>query len=159
VLKAGRALDGGLLAWDRGGRWAAAGVLAAAAVYELTPLKDVCLSKCRGPLGFILQSWRDGRLGALRMGISHGAWCVGCCWALMAALFALGAMSVAWMALIAALIAAEKLMPWKSVATYSATVVLAALAIGVAASPNSVPGLTVPADHHGMAPEHEEPMH
>ncbi len=159
VLKAGRALDGGLLAWDRGGRWAAAGVLAAAAVYELTPLKDVCLSKCRGPLGFILQSWRDGRLGALRMGISHGAWCVGCCWALMAALFALGAMSVAWMALIGALIAAEKLMPWKSVATYSATVVLAALAIGVAASPGSVPGLTVPADHHGMAAEHEEPMH
>ncbi len=66
--------------------------------YELTPLKDVCLGKCRSPLGFLLGSWRAGRLGALRMGAKNGAWCVGCCWALMASLFALGVMSIAWMA-------------------------------------------------------------
>ena len=62
------------------------------------PLKDVCLGKCRSPLGFLLGSWRDGRWGALRMGAKNGAWCVGCCWALMASLFALGVMSVTWMA-------------------------------------------------------------
>ena len=85
-----------------------------AAVYELTPLKDVCLGKCRSPLGFLLGSWRDGRAGALRMGVAHGAWCVGCCWALMASLFALGIMSIAWMAFVAALIAVEKILPWRA---------------------------------------------
>ena len=109
----GRALDGGALAWDEGGRWLAAGVLFGAAAYELTPLKYACLRRCRGPLGFVIEHWRDGRLGALRMGVMHGAWCVGCCWALMAALFALGAMSIAWMVLIALLIAVEKLLPWR----------------------------------------------
>ena len=64
--------------------------LLVAAVYELTPLKDVCLGKCRSPLGFLLGAWRDGRAGALQMGAKHGGWCVGCCWALMASLFALG---------------------------------------------------------------------
>ena len=89
-------------------------------VYELTPLKDVCLGKCRSPLGFLLGSWRDGRVGALRMGAGHGAWCVGCCWALMASLFALGVMSIAWMAFVAGLIAVEKTLPWRRVATVRA---------------------------------------
>ena len=87
---AGRSIAGDLLAWDRAGRWVAGATLIAAAAYELTPLKDVCLGKCRSPLGFLLGAWRDGRAGALRMGAEHGAWCVGCCWALMASLFALG---------------------------------------------------------------------
>ena len=87
-----------------------------AAAYQLTPLKDACLSKCRNPLMFLLSAWRPGRIGALRMGIDHGAWCVGCCWALMAALFALGVMSIGWMVFIAALIALEKLLPWKAAA-------------------------------------------
>ena len=65
-------------------------VLLVAAAYEFTPLKDACLTRCRSPLGFLVSEWRDGRVGALRMGIVHGGWCVGCCWALMAALFALG---------------------------------------------------------------------
>src|SRR5690349_6305866 len=94
VLKVGRQLDGGFFAWDHAGRWTAAAVLALAAIYEFTPLKEACLRRCRGPLGFLVTEWRDGRAGALRMGIVHGAWCVGCCWALMAALFALGAMSL-----------------------------------------------------------------
>jgi predicted metal-binding membrane protein len=150
LLKAGRALDGGALAWDRGGRWAAVGVLAAAALYEFTPLKDACLTRCRGPLGFFMESWREGRLGALRMGLAHGGWCVGCCWALMAALFALGAMSIPWMIVIAALIAAEKLLPWRAVATYGVATVLVVLALGVAIAPSDVPGLTIPGDHMGM---------
>src|SRR5690348_13618597 len=79
----GRAV-GGALAWDHGGHWFCGGVLGIAAVYELTPLKDVCLGKCRSPLGFLLGSWRGGVSGALQMGVRHGAWCVGCCWALMA---------------------------------------------------------------------------
>ena len=97
-----------MLAWERAGRWVAGATLLVAAVYELTPLKDVCLAKCRSPLGFLLGAWRDGRAGALQMGARHGGWCVGCCWALMASLFALGVMSIAWMAFVAALIAAEK---------------------------------------------------
>ena len=80
----------GLFAWDRAGRWAAGTNLVVAAVYELTPLKDVCLGKCRSPLGFLLGSWREGRPGAVQMGAKNGAWCVGCCWALMASLFASG---------------------------------------------------------------------
>jgi predicted metal-binding membrane protein len=145
LFAAGRALVGGQLAWDAGGRWVAAGVLFAAAAYEFTPLKNACLTRCRGPLSFILESWRDGRLGALRMGIEHGAWCVGCCWALMAALFALGVMSIAWMVLVALLIAVEKLLPWRTVATGAVAGVLVVLAIGVAAVPDRVPALTVPA--------------
>jgi predicted metal-binding membrane protein len=145
LLQAGRALVGDELAWDAGGRWVAVGVLLGAAAYEFTPLKDACLTRCRGPLSFILESWRDGRLGALRMGIEHGAWCVGCCWALMAALFALGVMSIAWMVVVALLIAVEKLLPWRTVATGAVAAVLVVLAIGVAAAPARVPALTVPA--------------
>ena len=86
---AGNRVTGNVLAWDRAGRWVAGATLVVAAVYELTPLKDVCLGKCRSPLGFLLGSWRDGH-GCAAMGARHGAWCVGCCWALMASFFALG---------------------------------------------------------------------
>jgi predicted metal-binding membrane protein len=151
VLKLGRELDGGFFAWNHAGRWTAAGVLAVAAVYEFTPMKYACLRRCRGPLGFLVTEWRDGRAGALRMGFVHGAWCIGCCWALMAGLFALGAMSVPWMIVIAVLIAVEKLLPWRAVATASVAALLAALAIGVAAAPAHVPGLTVPSGTHGMS--------
>jgi predicted metal-binding membrane protein len=119
-------------------------VLLGAALYEFTPLKSACLTKCRSPVSFLLGSWRPGRAGALTMGIEHGAWCLGCCWALMAALFALGAMSMTWMILIAALIAAEKLLPWRTAATGGVAVLLVVLAVGLAASPGDVPALTVP---------------
>jgi predicted metal-binding membrane protein len=137
-------LWGDVLAWDRAGRWVAGTVLVLAAVYELTPLKDVCLGKCRSPLGFLLGSWRDGRWGALRMGAKHGAWCVGCCWALMASLFALGAMSVLWMAFVAGLIAVEKTLPWRQVATYGTAAVLLVLGVLLFAAPQAIPALTVP---------------
>jgi predicted metal-binding membrane protein len=78
------------------------------------------------------------------MGMLHGAWCVGCCWALMAALFAFGVMSVGWMIFVAALIAIEKLLPWKVIANRGVAVLLVALALAVAFVPGDVPGLTVP---------------
>ena len=137
-------IGGGLLAWDRAGRWAAGATLVVAAAYELTPLKDVCLGKCRSPLGFLLGAWRDGRSGALRMGAAHGAWCVGCCWGLMAALFALGVMSLVWMAFVAGLIALEKTLPWRRVATYGTAVVLVTLGILLLAAPDAIPALTIP---------------
>ena len=162
----GRAIAGNALAWDNGGRYLAAGVLAVSAVYQLTPLKDRCLTKCRGPLRFVLESWREGRFGALRMGAAQGAWCVGCCWALMASLFALGVMSIAWMAFVAALIALEKLAPWRVAANRAIAVGLLAIGIGLAVAPASVPALTVPGSsggmmrmHGGAMPDRPAPMH
>ena len=144
VFDLGRSLGGDVLAWDRGGQWLAGGSLLIAAAYELTPLKDVCLAKCRSPLGFLVGAWRDGRWGAFTMGLRHGAWCVGCCWALMASLFALGVMSVTWMAVVAGLIALEKTLPWRRVATYGTTAVLLVLALLVLVDPGVVPGLSIP---------------
>lgn len=141
---AGGRLLGGELSWGESGRWVAGGTLMVAAVYELTPLKDVCLTKCRSPLGFLLGSWRDGLPGALKMGARHGAWCVGCCWALMASLFALGVMSVAWMAFVAALIAAEKTFPWRRAVTYGTAAFLLILGLVLMVAPDAIPGLTMP---------------
>ena len=78
------------------------------------------------------------------MGAKHGAWCVGCCWALMASLFALGVMSIAWMAFVAALIALEKLVPWRRAATYGTAAILLALGVLLLAAPDAIPGLTIP---------------
>ncbi len=145
VFALGRELLGGELAWDGGGRWLAGAVLLVAAAYELTPFKDACLSKCRSPLGFLLGSWRDGLRGALGMGVRLGAWCLGCCWALMASLFALGVMSLVWMVFIAALIALEKTLHWGGRAVaYGTAAILLALGIAVLAAPDAVPGLTIP---------------
>ncbi len=138
-------LAGDALSWDHAGRPLAGATIIVAAVYELTPLKDVCLGKCRSPLGFLLGSWRDGLLGGLRMGAKNGAWCVGCCWALMAALFALGIMSIPWMAFVAGLIAVEKVLPWRRVAVYGTAAFLLVLGVLVIVAPHAVPGLTVPA--------------
>jgi predicted metal-binding membrane protein len=150
LFRVGRDVFGGDLAWHAGGRWFAAGVLALAALYEVTPLKDVCLARCRSPIGFLLGCWRDGRLGALEMGSRHGGWCLGCCWALMAALFALGVMSLTWMAFVAALIALEKTVPWGRAVTWGTAAVLLALALTVVAAPHDVPGLVVPGSHSAM---------
>ena len=144
VAFAGGRIVGDVLAWDRGGRWVAASTLIVAAVYELTPLKDACLGKCRSPLGLLLGSWREGPAGALRMGVRNGAWCVGCCWALMASFFALGVMSAVWMAIVAGLIAIEKTLPWRAVATYGTAGVLLVLGVLLFATPDAVPGLTIP---------------
>ena len=144
VATVGGWIGGDVLAWDRAGRWIAGGTLLVAAIYELTPLKDVCLGKCRSPLGFLLGAWRSGGWGALQMGVRHGAWCIGCCWALMASLFALGVMSIVWMAVIAGLIAFEKLIPSRRAATYGTAAILLVLAVLVLAAPDSIPALTIP---------------
>jgi predicted metal-binding membrane protein len=149
VFDAVRAALGSALAWDRGGQWVAGAIVLGAAAYELTPFKDVCLSKCRSPLGFLLGTWRRGASGALQMGARHGAWCLGCCWALMAALFALGVMSLAWMALVAALIALEKTLPWKRIATVGTAALLLVLGGLLLVAPDAIPGLTVPGSGHG----------
>jgi predicted metal-binding membrane protein len=79
---------------------------------QLTPLKDMCLSKCRTPMSLIMTSWRDGVAGALRMGFLHGVCCLGCCWLLFVILFPLGMMNIAAMAAITLMVFAEKTLPW-----------------------------------------------
>lgn len=86
-------------------------VVIAAGIYQLSPLKSVCLTHCRSPFEFVLNHWRDGASGALRMGLEHGLYCLGCCWFLMALMFAAGIMSLLWMAVIAVFILLEKLLP------------------------------------------------
>ena len=135
---------GDVLAWDHAGRNLSAATLMVAAVYEVTPLKDVCLAKCRSPLGSFLGSWRGGPAGAVRMGVRNGIWCVACCWALMASLFALGVMSVSWMACVAGIIALEKTLPLGRRLTYATAAALFALGIVLLVAPDVLPGLTIP---------------
>ncbi len=152
LVEGGRTLaEGGVLAWDRSGREVVAAVLIVSAGYQLTPLKARCLAHCRGPLMFLLEHWSEGRLGAARMGLAHGAWCVGCCWMLMATLFALGLMSLGWMAFVAALIAGEKLLPARLNAPLAAALILLGLGISLLLDPGLVPGLVDrPAPDMGM---------
>lgn len=138
-----RASGPAFLAWDEAGRYVTGAVIVAAAVYQLTPIKRACLDKCRSP-HTLAEHWRDGRPGALELGIREGAWCLGCCWALMAALFAVGVMSLGWMALIGAFIAAEKLLPWPTAARRVVATALLALGLGVALLPGDVPGFAEP---------------
>jgi predicted metal-binding membrane protein len=156
VFQLGRSLLGDELTWDGAGRWLAGGTLVVAAAYELTPMKDVCLGKCRSPLGFLLSAWRPGQWGGFVMGARHGAWCVGCCWALMASLFALGVMSLAWMAFVAGLIALEKTVPFGRGITWATAALLLVLGVVLIAAPDAIPGLTVP-DGGGMS-EMDMPM-
>jgi predicted metal-binding membrane protein len=86
-------------------------VLIGAGLYQLTPLKTACLKRCRNPADFLVTHWRRGRVGALRLGVEHGAYCVGCCWALMGVLIVAGSMSLAWVVAIALVVAGEKLLP------------------------------------------------
>ena len=90
------------------GPFAGAVILALAGVYQLSPLKEVCLGHCRSPLGFLMAEWREGIPGAFFMGLRHGAFCVGCCWMLMLLLFVLGVMNLLWVAILSALILLEK---------------------------------------------------
>ncbi len=86
-------------------------VLTAAGIYQWTPLKYACLRHCQTPLSFLMTRWRDGTSGAFRMGLDHGAYCVGCCWVLMALLFVGGVMNLVWVAALAALVFVEKIVP------------------------------------------------
>jgi predicted metal-binding membrane protein len=145
VYELGKGLLAGDLAWHGGvGQWLSGGLLVLAAAYQFAPLKQACLTRCRGQLGEPRRLEAHGRSSALAMGARSGGWCIGCSWALMAALFALGAMSLTWMVLIAMLVALEKTGPWPLAARLAAAVVLAALAVGIVTAPQHVPGLVVP---------------
>jgi predicted metal-binding membrane protein len=119
-------------------RWMALALgttLLLAGFYQFTPIKRVCLHHCRSPLGFFALHWRDGRLGALRMGVLHGAYCLGCCWALFAVLVAAGVMSLVWMLLLTLIVFAEKVLPHGQRVAALVGVTLVALGLLVAVGP------------------------
>ena len=150
VYRAAKGAAPDLLAWREAGRYVAGGALVLAGLYELTPLKEVCLRHCRGPMHFVLGGWRDGTSGALRMGGEHGLYCVGCCWGLMLALFALGVMSLTWMGIVAVMIFAQKVLPGGNRLALAFALVFVAAGIWVAVAPSSVPGLHIPGSSPAM---------
>jgi predicted metal-binding membrane protein len=93
------------------GQLTGGGILVAAGLFQMTPLKAMCLGKCRAPIGFLLTNWRAGRIGAFQMGLKHGQYCIGCCWALMMLLFVGGLMSLTTIAVLSGIVAIEKLTP------------------------------------------------
>jgi len=106
-----------------------------AGLYQLTPLKYLCLTQCRSPLGFLLSSWRDGYSGAFRMGVHHGAYCLGCCWSLMAVFFVVGTMNVIWMGILTLVIFLEKIIPHGETWGKGAGLALIGLGLLLALSP------------------------
>lgn len=100
------------------------GVLIAAGIYQVTPLKYACLARCQTPLGFLLGQWRDGRFGSFVMGVRHGLFCLGCCWMLMALLFVGGIMNLTWVAAITVFVLAEKVIPAGRAVSWTAGAVL-----------------------------------
>jgi predicted metal-binding membrane protein len=137
--------------------------LVAAGLYQLTPLKELCLAKCRTPIGFIMTSWRDGTAGALRMGLVHGGYCLGCCWLLFVILFPLGIMNIAAMAAITLVIFAEKMLPWGRAAARVTAAVLVVYGAVVIVVPQSLPTFwtgtrtDMPADMRMPMPENPSP--
>jgi predicted metal-binding membrane protein len=150
LFELGRELFAGDLAWAAGGKWLSAASLVLAALYQLTPLKRACLTQCRRSWQVLPNVRRQRRMDALAMGVRSGGWCIGSSWALMTVLFALGVMSLAWMAFVSILVALEKLSPGPRFARVATAVLLAALALGVLATPHDVPGLVVPGSPGAM---------
>lgn len=99
-----------MMLWSRSA-WFSATVLFAAGLYQCSPLKRACLAQCRSPVGFLTRHWRPGWRGSLGLGLRHGAYCVGCCWALMALLFVGGVMNLVWIAALTLVVLVEKLAP------------------------------------------------
>ena len=117
--------------------YAVAGILAIAGVYQFTPLKQACLRECRSPLDFLMHRWRGaGAFDALRLGVEHGAYCVGCCWGLMAVLVIAGAMSLLWVVLIGLIVFVEKLTPFGERGAHLTGAGLGLLAVVVAVHPD-----------------------
>lgn len=121
--------------------WARLGgvLLVAAGLYQLTPLKEMCLRKCRTPIAFLMTSWRDGRVGAVQMGLLHGGYCLGCCWLLFVILLPLGVMNIAAMVVIALLVFGEKCLPAGNRLARAAAFVLVAYGLVVLAIPGALP--------------------
>jgi len=107
----------------------AGAILIAAGAYQLTPFKGACLTQCRSPLGFLMNRWRDGASGAFRMGVSHGLYCLGCCWALMCVLFAVGVMNLLWVAALTILVLLEKVGPFGAIAARVTGVIMIAAGV------------------------------
>jgi predicted metal-binding membrane protein len=127
-------------------------ILVAAGLYQLTPFKAFCLSKCRTPISFIMTSWRDGGCGALRMGVLHGVYCLGCCWLLFVILFPLGVMNISAMAVITLVIFAEKTSAWGRAVARTTAVVLVAYGAMALATPHILPVFMEGGGTSGAAP-------
>lgn len=111
----------------------AGATLIAAGAYQLTPLKGACLTRCQSPLGFLMSNWRDGALGAFGMGLRHGVFCLGCCWALMGVLFVVGVMNLAWVGVLTVFILIEKIGPTGAGVARAGGAILVALGVIVVA--------------------------
>jgi predicted metal-binding membrane protein len=125
-------------------RWAPialGAILVVAGLYQFTPLKHACLRQCQSPFGFIMGHWRGGAKGALRMGVVHGLYCLGCCWALFAVLVGSGVMSVAWMLLLTLVVFAEKVLPLGRRAAYGVGTAFLLLGVLVASGVITMPGM------------------
>jgi predicted metal-binding membrane protein len=109
--------------------WVGGAILIAAGIYQITPSKRACLAHCQSPLGFLMSHWRRGTAGAFRMGIAHGAYCVGCCWALMCVLFVVGVMNLAWVAALSVFVLVEKVGPAGQIVARVAGAVMVAAGI------------------------------
>ena len=133
-----------VLSWVKGGPFLAGGVLVVAGLYQISPLKQACLTHCRTPLAFFARRWREGAAGALAMGARHGLVCVGCCWALMAVMFAVGAMSLTWMALLTLPMFAEKILPHGQRLSVPIACFLWIMGVWIAVSPDTAPLLKDP---------------
>ncbi len=122
-------------------QWARFGgiLLIAAGLYQLTPLKEVCLSKCQSPMSFLMTSWRDGKAGAIQMGLLHGGYCLGCCWLLFVILLPLGVMNVAAMVVIALFVFGEKCLPVGNRLARAGALALVAFGIVVTLIPGALP--------------------
>lgn len=134
-------------------------IIIVAGAYQLTPFKDVCLSKCRTPIGFIITSWRDGVAGAFRMGLLHGAYCLGCCWLVFVILFPLGMMNIAAMALITLVVFAEKTLPWGRPVARATAAALVAYGGAVLVAPHVLPSFMAGGGMVMMAPATATDMH
>jgi predicted metal-binding membrane protein len=147
LVQAGRDLHVGALAWSSAGRYVAGACIVAAGLYQLTDAKHRWLGRCTVTEAHSL----NHRLaGALRLGAEHGGCCVACCWTLMAALYALGMMSITWTAVVTVLIVSERLVPRPALAARAVAAVLFVLGIAVAVSPTAIPALRIPAKAHPM---------
>jgi predicted metal-binding membrane protein len=102
--------------------WLGGAILLAAGAFQLSPAKGACLAHCRSPVGYFTTEWRDGRAGAFGMGLRHGVFCIGCCWLLMAVLFAVGVMNIVWAAVLTAVVVAEKMVPSRRTVVWAGSV-------------------------------------
>jgi predicted metal-binding membrane protein len=147
------------LSWHAEGPLIAGSAIAAAGLYQLSPVKRSCLRHCRSHAHSVIGGWRPGWSGAAWMGLEHGVFCIGCCWGLMLILFALGVMSIVWMLVVAGLIFAERVLPFGERVSRVFAVAFVVVGIWVAAAPSTVPGLTQPGSAQAMQAMRAMGMH